>query len=192
MFWSIDTKSPTTCIKLLSQPATSSCCERNWSTYSQIHNVKRNKLTSKRAEDLVYVHSNLCLLSRNSNDYSSNPDLSISHCCRRRPAASPETLCVACVCRCPLLLWRHLISCLPLLLPPTFCPTSPLPLLLFAVAGLPWRHLQKLSAADCRPAPAAFICLSAVGTSYFRRCPVLPSVPSVDIDVVFLLLLPDS
>ncbi|XP_049931121.1 uncharacterized protein LOC126409217 [Nymphaea colorata] len=58
-------------LKLLSQPATSSCCERNWSTYSQIHNIKRNKLTSKRAEDLVYVHSNLHLLSRTSSDYSS-------------------------------------------------------------------------------------------------------------------------
>ncbi|XP_049932151.1 uncharacterized protein LOC126409802 [Nymphaea colorata] len=58
-------------LKLLSQPATSSCCERNWSTYSQIHNIKRNKLTSKRVEDLVYVHSNLRLLSRTSNDYSS-------------------------------------------------------------------------------------------------------------------------
>ncbi|XP_049936819.1 uncharacterized protein LOC126410608 [Nymphaea colorata] len=58
-------------LKLLSQPATSSCCERNWSTYSQIHNIKRNKLTSKRAEDLVYVHCNLRLLSRTSNDYSS-------------------------------------------------------------------------------------------------------------------------
>ena len=56
-------------LKLLSQPATSSCCERNWSTYSQIHNIKRNKLTSKRAEDLVYVHSNLRLLSRTSDDY---------------------------------------------------------------------------------------------------------------------------
>ncbi|KAF3794454.1 hypothetical protein EJ110_NYTH07419 [Nymphaea thermarum] len=58
-------------LKLLSQPATSSCCERNWSTYSQIHNIKRNKLTSKRAKDLVYVHSNLRLLSRTSDDYSS-------------------------------------------------------------------------------------------------------------------------
>jgi hypothetical protein len=56
-------------LRLLSQPASSSCCERNWSTYSQIHNTKRNKLTSKRAEDLVYVHSNLRLLSRSNDEY---------------------------------------------------------------------------------------------------------------------------
>ena len=45
--------------KLLSQPASSSCCERNWSTYSLIHNVMRNALTPEHAEDLVFVHSNL-------------------------------------------------------------------------------------------------------------------------------------
>jgi hypothetical protein len=35
----------TLAIKLISQPASSSCCERNWSTYSFIHSVKRNALT---------------------------------------------------------------------------------------------------------------------------------------------------
>ncbi|WVZ64311.1 hypothetical protein U9M48_013851 [Paspalum notatum var. saurae] len=40
-------------IKLISQPASSSCCERNWSTYSFIHSVKRNALTVERAEDLA-------------------------------------------------------------------------------------------------------------------------------------------
>ena len=45
--------------KLLSQPTSSSCCERNWSTYSLIHNVMRNALTPEHAEDLVFVHSNL-------------------------------------------------------------------------------------------------------------------------------------
>ncbi|KAF3772051.1 hypothetical protein EJ110_NYTH58727 [Nymphaea thermarum] len=59
--------------------------------------------------------------------------------------------------------------------PPTFCPTSPLPLLLFAVAGLPWRGSQKLTAAD--RCPAAFICLSAVGSSCCRRSLVLSPVP---------------
>ncbi|XP_049391466.1 uncharacterized protein LOC125855822 [Solanum stenotomum] len=50
--------------KLLTQPTSSSCCERNWSTYSLIHNIKRNKLATSRAEDLVFVHYNLWLLSR--------------------------------------------------------------------------------------------------------------------------------
>jgi len=56
-------------LKLLGQPCSSSCCERNWSTYSFIHSLKRNKMTPKRAEDLVYVHSNLRLLSINSSKY---------------------------------------------------------------------------------------------------------------------------
>jgi len=56
-------------LKLLGQPYSSSGCEMNWSTYSFIHSLKRNKMTHKRAEDLVYVHSNLRLLSRNSSKY---------------------------------------------------------------------------------------------------------------------------
>ncbi|WVZ50320.1 hypothetical protein U9M48_001585 [Paspalum notatum var. saurae] len=56
-------------IKLLSQPASSSCCERNWSTYSFVHSVKKNALTPQRAEDLVFVHSNLRHLSRRSDAY---------------------------------------------------------------------------------------------------------------------------
>ncbi|KAF7814839.1 Dimer_Tnp_hAT domain-containing protein [Senna tora] len=56
-------------LKLLSQPCSSSCCERNLSTYSFIHSVRRNKITPKRAEDLVFVHTNLRLLSRRSSKY---------------------------------------------------------------------------------------------------------------------------
>ncbi|KAK7295871.1 hypothetical protein RJT34_18785 [Clitoria ternatea] len=55
--------------KLLSQPSSSSCCERNWSTYSFIHSMRRNRLNPKRAEDLVFIHSNLRLLSRKSKSY---------------------------------------------------------------------------------------------------------------------------
>ncbi|CAL9001795.1 unnamed protein product [Prunus brigantina] len=56
-------------LKLLGQPCSSSCCERNWSTYSFIHSLRRNKLTPQRAEDLVFVHNNLHLLSRKSPSY---------------------------------------------------------------------------------------------------------------------------
>ena len=56
-------------LKLLGQPASSSCCERNWSTYAFIHLLRRNKLNPSRAEDLVYIHNNLRLLSRNSEQY---------------------------------------------------------------------------------------------------------------------------
>jgi hypothetical protein len=58
-------------LKLLNQPSSSSCCERNWSTYDFIHRMKRNNLTPERAEDLVFVHINLRLLSRKAEDYKS-------------------------------------------------------------------------------------------------------------------------
>ncbi|XP_028095181.1 uncharacterized protein LOC114295183 [Camellia sinensis] len=59
--------------KLLVQPASSSCCKRNWSTYSLIQSVKRNRLATSRAEDLVFVHCNLHLLSRKSKEYKEGP-----------------------------------------------------------------------------------------------------------------------
>lgn len=55
--------------RLLGQPTSSSCCERNWSVYSFIHSLRRNKLNPKRAEDLVFIHNNLRLLSRNTDQY---------------------------------------------------------------------------------------------------------------------------
>ncbi|CAD6220131.1 unnamed protein product [Miscanthus lutarioriparius] len=51
------------------EPASSSCCERNWSIYSFVHSVKRNALTLERAENLVFVHSNLRHLSRRTDAY---------------------------------------------------------------------------------------------------------------------------
>ncbi|KAH9326345.1 hypothetical protein KI387_006523 [Taxus chinensis] len=55
--------------KILSQVASNSFAERNWSTYPFIYSANRSKLTSKKAEDLVYVHSNLRLLTHKSEDY---------------------------------------------------------------------------------------------------------------------------
>ncbi|KAJ8426768.1 hypothetical protein Cgig2_010200 [Carnegiea gigantea] len=59
--------------KVLSQPVSSSSAERNWSTYSYIHNVKRNRLNNARADKLVFIHSNIRLLSRFSKSYTSEP-----------------------------------------------------------------------------------------------------------------------
>ena len=59
----------TLALKLLGQPCSSSCAERNWSTYGFIHCMRRNRITPKRAEDLVFVHSNLRLLSRRREEY---------------------------------------------------------------------------------------------------------------------------
>ncbi|XP_057418312.1 uncharacterized protein LOC130712497 [Lotus japonicus] len=56
-------------LKLLGRPCSSSCSEINWSTYSFIHSLKRNKMTPERAKDLVFVHSNLRLISRSSPQY---------------------------------------------------------------------------------------------------------------------------
>nr|KAJ0211483.1 hypothetical protein LSAT_V11C400188040 [Lactuca sativa] len=54
--------------RLLGQPSSSSCAEHNWSTYAFIHSLKRNKFTTSRAQDLVYIHNNLRLLSRTPKD----------------------------------------------------------------------------------------------------------------------------
>jgi hypothetical protein len=60
-------------IKILSQPISSSSAERIWSTYDFIHSEKRNKLNAKNADKLVYVHSNLRLLSRVTESYKKGP-----------------------------------------------------------------------------------------------------------------------
>ena len=59
--------------RLLSQVASSSSAERNLSTYGFIHSVKRNRLGAAKAEDLVYVHSNLRLLSHVEPEYKKGP-----------------------------------------------------------------------------------------------------------------------
>ncbi|GKA72010.1 reverse transcriptase domain-containing protein [Tanacetum coccineum] len=56
--------------KVLGQPTSSSSCERNWSTYSFIHSLRRNKLSPKHAEDLVFIHNNLRLLSYSIDQYN--------------------------------------------------------------------------------------------------------------------------
>ena len=58
-------------LKLLGQPCSSSCAKRNWSTNKLIHSLKRNKMAPACAENLVYVHSNLQLLSRRNEEYES-------------------------------------------------------------------------------------------------------------------------
>lgn len=50
--------------RLLAQVASSSVAERNWSTYSFIHSLKRKRLTSRQAEKLVAIHSALWLQDR--------------------------------------------------------------------------------------------------------------------------------
>ncbi|KAH7554514.1 hypothetical protein JRO89_XS12G0229700 [Xanthoceras sorbifolium] len=42
-------------------------------TYNFIHSMRRNKMTPQRAKDLVYVYTNLRLLSRRSPTYNEGP-----------------------------------------------------------------------------------------------------------------------
>lgn len=63
----------TLAIRLLSQVSSSSAVERNWSTYSFIHSLKRNIFTSKRAEKLVVVHSALRLMDHKTLVYKESP-----------------------------------------------------------------------------------------------------------------------
>ncbi|KAL6335920.1 hypothetical protein AAG906_003545 [Vitis piasezkii] len=51
-------------ILILSQTASSSGCERNWSVFERIHTKRRNRLEHQRLNDLVYVHYNLRLKNR--------------------------------------------------------------------------------------------------------------------------------
>ncbi|KAI3792267.1 hypothetical protein L2E82_06142 [Cichorium intybus] len=51
-------------IRILSQTASSSGCERNWSVFERIHTKRRNRLEHQRLNDLVYVHYNLRLQNR--------------------------------------------------------------------------------------------------------------------------------
>ncbi|XP_074355789.1 uncharacterized protein LOC141695443 [Apium graveolens] len=59
--------------KILSQPISSSSAERVWSTYSYIHSAKQNRLNAARADKLVFIHFNACLLSRCSESYKKGP-----------------------------------------------------------------------------------------------------------------------
>ena len=51
-------------IRLLAQSPSASPCERNWSAYDFVHNLKRNRLGSKKAEQLVFVFQNLRALAK--------------------------------------------------------------------------------------------------------------------------------
>ncbi|XP_068315293.1 uncharacterized protein [Pyrus communis] len=51
-------------IKVLSQTASSSACERNWSTFALIHTKQRNRLAHSRLEKLVYCYYNMKLQIR--------------------------------------------------------------------------------------------------------------------------------
>src|SRR5450759_4943167 len=66
--------------RILGQTVSSSSCERNWSSYSFVHNKSRNRLEAKRAEDLVYVYTNSRVMAEGKEKdkkkwYADNVDL---------------------------------------------------------------------------------------------------------------------
>ena len=61
-------------MKILSQPASAAASEQSWSEYDFVHSKKRNRLKSQVASKLVYVHSNLRLLSRHAS-YARHTDM---------------------------------------------------------------------------------------------------------------------
>ena len=48
--------------RVLALTCSASSCECNWSMYSFVHNKSRNRLGTKKAEDLVYIYTNTRLL----------------------------------------------------------------------------------------------------------------------------------
>ncbi|CAN1141349.1 hypothetical protein LINPERPRIM_LOCUS25436 [Linum perenne] len=50
--------------RILSLTSSSSGCERNWSTFESIHTKRRNKLTTSRLNQLVYIQFNSKLMSK--------------------------------------------------------------------------------------------------------------------------------
>ncbi|XP_020695440.1 uncharacterized protein LOC110108925 isoform X1 [Dendrobium catenatum] len=55
--------------RVLAQPISASSIEKPWSTYNFIHHAKRYQLNESQADDLMFVHSNLRLLSRFNQNY---------------------------------------------------------------------------------------------------------------------------
>ena len=48
---------------------TSSSCERNWSTYGNLYNVKKSRLEQSREETMVYVYTNLHLIYKQRDEW---------------------------------------------------------------------------------------------------------------------------
>lgn len=56
-------------VRLTAAVSSAGASERSWSAYGFIHSRKRNKLTKERAEDLVYVFTNLRLAKKFSEPH---------------------------------------------------------------------------------------------------------------------------
>lgn len=51
-------------MRILSLTSSASACERNWSTFENIHTKKRNRLTTTHLDDLSFIQFNARMLSK--------------------------------------------------------------------------------------------------------------------------------
>jgi len=65
-------------IRILSQGCSASPCERLWSSFGHIASKKRNRLGSMKANDLVFVHANLRLLTSINRKLPDNKFIGLS------------------------------------------------------------------------------------------------------------------
>lgn len=65
-------------LKVLSQPASASSSEQNWSQYDYVHNKRRNRLKSARASKLVFAYTSLRLIEKHT-DYRRHLDVESDH-----------------------------------------------------------------------------------------------------------------
>ena len=65
-------------VRVLSQVAAASICERNWSIHGMVHNKRRTRLNPKRAIQLVFIHQTLRLMN-SLNDPTWEEDLAPWH-----------------------------------------------------------------------------------------------------------------
>ncbi|XP_065670247.1 uncharacterized protein LOC136088936 [Hydra vulgaris] len=61
--------------RILQLPASSAACERSFSTYSDIHSAKRNRLTTERAGKLVFISQNLKLENIENTSYKNGTSI---------------------------------------------------------------------------------------------------------------------
>ncbi|XP_065658651.1 uncharacterized protein LOC136083173 [Hydra vulgaris] len=61
--------------RILQLPASSAACERSFSTYSNIHSAKRNRLTTERAGKLVFISQNLKLENIENTSYKNGTSI---------------------------------------------------------------------------------------------------------------------
>ncbi|KAI3816199.1 hypothetical protein L1987_15890 [Smallanthus sonchifolius] len=60
-------------VKVLSLTCSSSCCERNLSTFENTNSKKMNQLENQKVQDLVFVKHNLTLKNRRDKDVVYDP-----------------------------------------------------------------------------------------------------------------------